>query len=340
MSFLSERIGDLFEFVITRVLERFSNILSYPFLTSSQDRLYSVYLLSYAVLAIGIYLAQRSETQVGLKSLLRFTIPRDVYLHRSAIVDYKFYVVNRILRKVLFITYLASSFFVIGEYVNEILTSWLGPVPAMACEECVGVLNFVYAISLFLVSDFGFFISHYFHHKWSVFWEFHKVHHSAAVLTPFTSFRFHPLELFVNFAVKSFLVGLVGGAFGYVFSGTLERPEFLTISFLNIGVITFVFLIFANVRHSHLWLSYGYVLNHIFISPAQHQIHHSCEARHIDRNLGLALAVWDWMFGTLYVPRGKETFELGLQNREHEEYNSVIRLYGMPFKKAAQLLFK
>jgi len=34
------------------------------------------------------------------------------------------------------------------------------------------------------------------------------------------------------------------------------------------------------------------------ISPAQHQVHHSVDAKHHHRNFGSALAIWDWMFGT------------------------------------------
>ncbi len=30
------------------------------------------------------------------------------------------------------------------------------------------------------------------------------------------------------------------------------------------------------------------------------------------RHLGLMLSLWDWMAGTLYVPREREDFQLGL----------------------------
>jgi sterol desaturase/sphingolipid hydroxylase (fatty acid hydroxylase superfamily) len=42
-----------------------------------------------------------------------------------------------------------------------------------------------------------------------------------------------------------------------------------------------------------------------------HQAHHSEDARHRDRNFGTALAVWDWMFGTLYLPQRGERFAFG-----------------------------
>ena len=72
------------------------------------------------------------------------------------------------------------------------------------------------------------------------------------------------------------------------------------------------------------------------MSPAQHQIHHSADPRHYDRNMGLVFAFWDWLAGTLYVPEGREEVRFGLADGEHREYDSVGRLYGLPFVKAAR----
>ena len=50
----------------------------------------------------------------------------------------------------------------------------------------------------------------------------------------------------------------------------------------------------------------------MLISPAQHQVHHSVDPRHHDRNYGEVLALWDWLFGTLYISRAGETIRFGL----------------------------
>jgi sterol desaturase/sphingolipid hydroxylase (fatty acid hydroxylase superfamily) len=68
----------------------------------------------------------------------------------------------------------------------------------------------------------------------------------------------------------------------------------------------------AALQHSHVWLSYGPILEHLLISPAQHQIHHSRLDAHHGRNFGTTLALWDWLFGTLYVIRGREDLSFGL----------------------------
>jgi hypothetical protein len=85
-------------------------------------------------------------------------------------------------------------------------------------------------------------------------------------------------------------------------------------------------------------LSYGRWLNAIFICPHYHQLHHSVAQEHWDKNFGLALTLWDWLFGTLVIPKPAEDFVFGLQNREAEEYRSVLRLHLVPIKRILLLM--
>lgn len=89
----------------------------------------------------------------------------------------------------------------------------------------------------------------------------------------------------------------------------------------------------AFLRHSPVWLHFGRRLNHVFYSPAHHQIHHSEDPRHWGKNLGGVLAIFDWMAGTLYVPGEREELSYGLASAEdNERYNtSVGALYVLPF---------
>ena len=107
----------------------------------------------------------------------------------------------------------------------------------------------------------------------------------------------------------------------------------------GVSVIQFVFFSFAfPLRHSHIWLSYGPVLSWIFISPAQHQIHHGTDPKHWDENFGFILIVWDAVFGALFVPKARETLRLGVPNADPRDFSSVPRLYFLPFAKAARWL--
>jgi sterol desaturase/sphingolipid hydroxylase (fatty acid hydroxylase superfamily) len=74
------------------------------------------------------------------------------------------------------------------------------------------------------------------------------------------------------------------------------------------------------------------------MSPAHHQIHHSRNPAHFNKNLGSCLAVWDWMFGTLYIPAAEnERLEFGVEpDREHA--HTIRGELIAPFIRAAQML--
>jgi sterol desaturase/sphingolipid hydroxylase (fatty acid hydroxylase superfamily) len=121
--------------------------------------------------------------------------------------------------------------------------------------------------------------------------------------------------------------GLLFGLFGYWTGG--GRPEFTV---FGINLIMFLFYVIGfNLRHSHIPLGYGRVLSQVFVSPWMHQVHHSREAQHLDRNMGFIFAFWDRLFGTLHVPQHGEEFALGLSDGEHVRFHSVPALYFRPF---------
>jgi sterol desaturase/sphingolipid hydroxylase (fatty acid hydroxylase superfamily) len=69
-----------------------------------------------------------------------------------------------------------------------------------------------------------------------------------------------------------------------------------------------------------------------------HQAHHGSAPQYWGKNLGGILAIWDWLIGTLYLPRDDEELPLGLPDGEHLEYDSVTALYLLPFAKATRAL--
>jgi len=215
---------------------------------------------------------------------LKYLFPKKIILHRSSRLD------------LLFV------------FTYPVASMLLRPVLIFGVAGIVFTLTLKGLTGLFgdLVS-FGEFASNKFH-KVNVLWQFHKVHHSAEVLTPLTDYRVHPLELMFYIHSKGIGLGLVQGVFAYLFT---EAISVQTVLGLN-AVFFFYYLFGYPLRHSHIWVSYGRVLSHVFISPAQHQIHHSVDKKHWDKNLGSMFALWDWMFGTLYVPASKEKLKFGL----------------------------
>src|SRR5690606_34693681 len=98
-------------------------------------------------------------------------------------------------------------------------------------------------------------------------------------------------------------------------------------------------LLGSNLRHSHIWWSFGPTLSRILISPAQHQIHHSKAPQHWNRNYGEVFALWDWLFGTLYVPGPqREPLEFGIAGTEGQEHDTLLKAYLVPFLNCARIL--
>ena len=325
-AYLAKVQGDIDGFVA-----RLSDISTYPFMVMPIHRLYWYYLFSFLAIAFVVYLRQRPAGEVfTIKRFLRYWLPRSVYRHRSTLLDLKFYLFNGIFVEVAFLTVLIGAFFGFAEVFEAAFQAlWPGPGPGLTATPAAEI---AYMIAIILAADLGFFIGHYLAHKVPLLWEFHKVHHSAPVLNPLTNYRFHPVDRIPRGMLMGMLTALVHGGFTFAYPGGIAE-----MTAVNVGVLL-LFNLSANLRHSHIWLCYGWHLSHVLSSPAQHQIHHGAEPRHIDKNFGLMFSLWDWIAGTLYVPRGRETFRLGLSGREHEEYDSLWRLYSLPFVKAAALL--
>jgi sterol desaturase/sphingolipid hydroxylase (fatty acid hydroxylase superfamily) len=295
------------------------------------QEIYWLYLLAYVAFALGLYLWQRKSEAFSFNKFLRFLFPRSVYAHKSALVDYKYYIPADILDKYFEFGVWIITVPMVAESCRSFLLYTFGPMGSHLNDGLSA--RFIYTASLILALDAGQFVAHYLQHKIPFFWEFHKVHHSAEVLTPITTYRLHPMDRILQGSFMSLGIGTVTGIAGYLYDDLLQKITILEVS----AIAFFVYYFTANLRHSHLWLSYGWTLSHVFYSPAMHHIHHSNAESHIDKNFGLIFSFWDYLSGTLYVPLEKEELKLGLKNEEHNEFSGVWALYVLPFKKAARV---
>ena len=204
--------------------------------------------------------------------------------------------------------------------------------PAIGSHELLhGVpAQIVLTILLTLAIDFSFFAAHVLQHRVPLLWCFHKVHHSAPAMSPLTAYRSHPVDDLVESAIVSVLLGVLDGTLLLVFD---PSASLLTIAGTN-AVFTIGLAALANLRHSHTWISWGDRLEHVVCSPAQHQIHHSTDPLHHDRNFGGLLSVWDWMFGTLITARTRQRITFGL-GPDSERYRTIRDLYFEPVREAA-----
>ncbi len=155
----------------------------------------------------------------------------------------------------------------------------------------------LYSVVLFLVEDVTRFALHKALHQVPLLWRFHQVHHSATLLTPLTFFRVHPVES-ILYQLRSILsVGFVAGLMYWWAGPTVTPLEVWGVPAIGFALNT----LFGNFRHSHLFIQFPRWMELWLVSPAQHQIHHSIEVQHKDRNFGTWLSIWDRCSGTLVV---------------------------------------
>ncbi|MDR6610497.1 sterol desaturase family protein [Pseudomonas synxantha] len=317
----------LFQWVIEPVTGQFLGIFDF------NGRLGLSFLcMSYSV-AYCLFRFRKSRGLTDARSFGQFIGGCRVYLHRSALLDYRYYFVLAILKVALVLPivglvdpYVLRS----ADYIAFFTNLW-GARTQM--QENLA-LTLLYGLGVFLVKDFSHYWGHRaFHSRY--LWAFHKVHHSAPVLVPATASRVHFLEEVVEKLTDTICLGAFAGVFWYACGGEISRYTLFGATYM-----VFIFNgLAANLRHSHVWLSFGPVLERVLSSPAQHQIHHSDAPRHFNKNFGINLSLWDWMFGTLYVTQSRpESIQFGTGEPDHERYLTLRGLIVTPFVDIARKL--
>jgi sterol desaturase/sphingolipid hydroxylase (fatty acid hydroxylase superfamily) len=297
------------DFVITihGWLEKFSISVLSSLLApiSEKSILYWPYLAaSIAVAVLAYALARNRRRATFLNGFRKAYFTKAIWWHASAQADYRYYFVNTLLYPMIVGPLVVTAAWSAGP-TSEALSLILGPHPAAAAPTLwLTVLQ----------------------HRFEWLWQFHKVHHSAEVLTPITSFRLHPVDLFLMHSFPGLLTGLVQGVFDYASGGAIGYLSFFG---LHAGIA--LYNLVGNLRHSHVWVSYG-PLNKWLICPAMHQIHHSALPRHFGCNVGYALTIWDRLLGTHYAPESYEEFPMGLGEGNDHEYHGIWAMYWRPVK--------
>jgi len=238
---------------------------------------------------------RRNRRDIRLKVLWRALFPRWMLTSRSSRADLGFLMLNGSLAGALLGgAILASAPLAAG--VEAGLRAVFGTLPRAEIGEIPA--RVMVTVTLFLAYELAYWTNHYVSHRIPILWHFHRVHHTAEVLTPLTTFRVHPVDsiVFSNFLAVFTAVAAAASAY------FLGRPA----AELHIGQSNAIFVVFTfvvvHLQHSQFWIPARGWWGRMFVSPAHHQLHHSDELEHRDKNFGSCLAVWDWLFGTLCAP--------------------------------------
>jgi sterol desaturase/sphingolipid hydroxylase (fatty acid hydroxylase superfamily) len=261
------------------------------------------------------------------RAFLTFMFPQDVLTTPSAKADCLFWLTKRLMTPFLFIP--AGAVFV-GAVAYG--TRFLGQAMLATHEPLLAgrpspVTIVVFTVTMLIAYDISYYLYHVAQHRIPFLWELHKVHHSAEVMVGITKDRVHPLDELMNRAWDGLIPGICFGIWTLI---ALDPVE-VTIFGINVYIMRNI-LMLDFVRHTHLRISFGPV-NHVVLCPHWHQLHHSTNPVHYDKNFGLLFSFWDRLFGTQCIPKPDETFTFGLMDRDVDAYQSLFGLYVLPLKK-------
>jgi len=267
----------------------------------SAGSIFSVYSLASTFAVAACALAWRQKRRRGhtnLRALSRAIFTPKLLLRESVIGDFELFILSVVLTPVIMGS-LVISLNSVAVATRSLLTSALGPLNGVAC--CDLTIKIASTLILFLAYEIGYYFDHYIKHRISFLWELHKLHHTADVLTPLTNFRNHPIDSLVFGYNLAFFIGGATGVLDWLLN---RKTEIFAVDGKNILFLVFLWTI-GHLQHSQFWIPFRGVWGYLVLSPAHHQIHHSDDPKHFNRNLGSVLAVWDWMFGTLEIPTTK-----------------------------------
>ena len=160
----------------------------------------------------------------------------------------------------------------------------LGVAPYLSFKSTFGSAIVAAAVAT-LWTDFIFYWFHRIQHRF--LWRWHAVHHSIENLSAINSYHHWSEPIWYTLIVS------------------------VPLAFVNIHVlapallIVYVFKAWPFFIHSPVTLHVG-PLRHILVDNRYHRIHHSVERAHHDKNFGAITPLWDWLFGTMYMPRPDE----------------------------------
>ena len=199
----------------------------------------------------------------------------------------------------------------------------------------------------FVVRDFVQWWVHRLLHRSAFLWEFHKVHHSVEQMGFAAHLRYHWMENVVYRSIEYLPLALIGIGLNDFFiihiftlavghynhsnitvSGRVSGSVFGALAGLWIAAIVMGSFDWGE---SLLWLLYigggtllgafalGPYMKILFNSPEMHIWHHAYElpdSKAYGVNFGLTLAIWDYLFGTDYIPYSGKDIRLGFPGVE------------------------
>lgn len=179
------------------------------------------------------------------------------------------------------------------EAFNSFLKSAFG-ITNLVALNISKLPSWAHILLLFVVRDFVQWNTHVILHRVPWLWEVHKVHHSVREMGFAAHMRYHFVETIVYRSLEYLPLAMLG--FGI--------QDFLLVNLFTIVV--------GHFNHANINVPMG-PLRFILNSPQMHIWHHSKDLPEGSHgiNYGITLSVWDYIFGTAWMPGSGRDIKLG-----------------------------
>ncbi|TQD39423.1 sterol desaturase family protein [Haloflavibacter putidus] len=207
----------------------------------------------------------------------------------------------------------------------ELFTDFLNifGVSNIVAIEVQNLPTWVQLLIMFVIADFIQWNVHRQLHKQPWLWKYHQVHHSIKEMGFAAQFRFHFMETIFYKSAQYIPLAMIG--FGI--------KEFIIVHMFAVLI--------GHLNHANVGWDYG-IFGYIFNNPKMHIWHHAKalpQEHPQGMNFGLSLSIWDYLFGTAYIPQDGKNIELGFAGDEDFPQSFKKQLL-YPFDKNKPLLFK
>ena len=179
-----------------------------------------------------------------------------------------------------------------------------------------GALPFAVQILLGICAiDLADYWKHRAFHSYPILWRVHILHHSDRDYDFTVGARFHPIEIFLDAAVRWAVVAIF-------------VPPPLAVLIADVLMEVSTVFVHSNIR---LPEPAERIVQWATISPQFHRIHHSVEETAQGQNLGVLFPWWDWCFGTFRRAHGDQDWEVGVKEISPEQSVELTHILAAPF---------
>lgn len=234
--------------------------------------------------------------------------PGQPFHKKQFLTDAAYYLVIPIFTKIIFIVYLRIGFFTLfgqqsDETVKALVMHGFGPLGTLPL--------WAQAAFTFILSDIILYWTHrLFHGK--ALWKFHAIHHSPTHVRWHSTYRFHPINIWLTFTLVNALMVLMG----------FSIESMVMLSTFN--------TLYSAMVHANLNWTFG-PFKYVFASPVFHRWHHTSQEEGMDKNFAPTFPLLDIIFGTFYMPDNTLPEKYGIHDKDFPD--SFIQQILWPFKR-------